>query len=168
MAGRKKILKRNNRYVLLVSLLVIVMSVILTGCSNKANIGYVDLNRVATESPQLKTLNDSFEKEYAPFAGQMEDLAKKKDSMSQDDYTKAAQDLQRKVYSVQQKYNAQRKSIMDKVLEQISKEKNLSAVTVKAVENMDPTAPEDNSVNIDGVVVQGGTDITDEVIQKLQ
>lgn len=156
------------RYILISSLLVIAMSVLLTGCSNKAKIGYIDIDRVATESPQLKTLNDAFEKEYKPYNDQMEDLAKKQDSMSKDDYTKAAQDLQRKASGVQQKYNAQRKAIVDKVMEQISKEKDLSAVTVKSSVGIDPTAPDDNAANIDGVVVQGGIDITDEVIQKLQ
>lgn len=161
-------MNQKMKYILMISLLIVGISVLLGGCSNKAKIGYIDISRVATESPQLKVLNDNFEKEYKPFTEQMEDLSKKQDSMSKEDYTKAVQDLQRKVYGVQQKYNAQRQALIDKILEQISKEKGLSAVTIKSSAGIDPTAPEENAASVDGVVVQGGIDVTDEVIQKLQ
>lgn len=158
----------HKKNVLFIALMVAAMSIFLTGCSNKANIGYVDLNRVIAESPQLKTINDNFEKEYKPYTVQMEDIAQKKGTMSDDDYKKAVQDLQRKVNGVQQKYTAQRKALMDKALGEISKEKSLSAVTAKSDVDVNPEAPEEAAVNTDGTVVQGGIDITDEVIKKLQ
>ncbi|WP_196591354.1 OmpH family outer membrane protein [Pectinatus frisingensis] len=161
-------MKHRMKMIFLAGAVIMVAAVLLAGCSNKAKIGYVDISRVAAESPQVQSLNQNFEKEYKPLADQMETLAKQQDSMSKEDYTKEVQQLQRKAYGIQQKYNAQRQDLVNKVLARISKEKGLSAVTTKASFAVDPEVPVENSVSVDGVVVDGGTDITDEVIQKLQ
>ncbi len=154
--------------IVIAALVVITASILLAGCTNKAKIGYIDASRVVAESPQIQTLNKKFEEEYKPLNDQMAELAQKQDSMSKEDYTKEVQQLQRKASGVQQKYNAQRQDLLNKVLAQISKEKSLSAVTIKSSEAVDTEGTADNAVSVDGVAVQGGTDITDEVIQKLQ
>ena len=60
-------------------------------------------------------------------------------------------------------YQSQLKNTMDKVLAEVSTEKELSAVVPKSLVRS-------NGMQIEkkDFVVQGGIDITDEVIQKLQ
>ena len=65
--------------------------------------------------------------------------------------------------NIQKEYKSQIKNTMDKVLAEVSTEKELSAVVPK-------TLVRSNGMQIQKqeFVIQGGIDITDEVIQKLQ
>ena len=73
---------------------------------------------------------------------------------SEEEMQKLQQQLQMKAAGVQQQYSTQIKSKVDAALDDVVKAKKLDTVV--------------NSNGKDGVVVSGGTDITDEVIQKLQ
>ena len=156
------------RRILLIVFITIAACFLLTGCSNKAKIGYIDIALVSTQSPQIKKINTDFENEYKKVNEQMEELVKKQGSMKPEDYTKEVQQIQRKAYGVQQKYNAKRRTVIDNVLAQISKEKGLSAVTIKSSVGLDPQGSKEDTARVDGVVVNGGIDITEEVIKKLQ
>ncbi|WP_196593086.1 OmpH family outer membrane protein [Pectinatus sottacetonis] len=160
-------MNQKMRKVLIIVAVTIAACFVLTGCSNNAKIGYVDLERVSNESPQIKNINKNFENEYKTVSKQMEDLMQKQGSMPKDEYTKEVGSLRRKAYGIQQKYTVQRQNLMNKVLAEIVKEKGLSAVTVKSSVGLDPEDASGNAATVDGVVVQGGIDITDEVIQKL-
>lgn len=149
------------------SLLTIVACVLLAGCSNKANIGYIDLSKIA-ECPQVKAINTEFEKEYAPLVGQMNELAQKQGSMAPEAYQKAVQDLQRKAMGIREKYASKRQSLIMNAVAEIAKEKNLSVVTVKSVAGINLQAPPQQSLVIEGTAVEGGTDITEDVVKKLQ
>ena len=83
--------------------------------------------------------------------------------MSEEDFKKAQADIQRQYQGLGMQYQSQLKNTMDKVLAEVSTEKELSAVVPK-------TLVRSNGMQIEkkDFVVQGGIDITDEVIQKLQ
>ena len=76
---------------------------------------------------------------------------------------KAQMDIQRQYQGLDMQYKSQVKNTMDKVLAEVSTEKELSAVVPK-------TLVRSNGMQVQKqeFVVQGGIDITDDVIQKLQ
>ena len=127
---------------------VFVMSLFLGGCSfGKTNIGVLDVNKVMTDSPQVKAYQDQLNTKGKELSDQLE---KDKASLSQEDFQthqKAAYD---EFMKVKQDLEGQIDSAIKQALEQVAKEKNLGVVVYK------------NSV------AQGGTDITDDVIKKMQ
>lgn len=124
-----------------------------SGCG-KANIGYFDGERIMKESPQLQSLVAEGNGKLADLQKQAADLSQKKDTMSEDDFKKAQTEQQTQISAVRQQYSAELKQKVDVAVEEISKNKKLDSVV-------------DNEGD-QKVVIQGGTDITDEVIQKLQ
>ena len=92
-----------------------------------------------------------------------QDLYNKKASMSDEDFKKEQMNIQRQYQGLDMQYKSQIKNTMDKVLAEVSTEKELSAVVPK-------TLVRSNGMQIQKqeFVIQGGIDITDEVIQKLQ
>ena len=115
-----------------------------TGCG-KVNIGYIDQSRIQNEAPQIKSSIEEMQNKL------QEAQAK---GTSEEEMQKLQQQLQMKAAGVQQQYSTQIKSKVDAALDDVVKAKKLDTVV--------------NSNGKDGVVVSGGTDITDEVIQKLQ
>ncbi|MDD3114392.1 MAG: OmpH family outer membrane protein [Anaerovibrio sp.] len=139
---------------------VVVMSVLCAaaftaGCG-KVNIGYVDQNRIQTEAPQVKTSIEEMQNKMTEVQQeaekQLQEAAAK--GTSQEDMQKLQQQMQMKAAGVQQQYGVQIKAKIDAAMDDIVKARKLDTVV--------------NSTGKDGVVVSGGTDITDEVIQKLQ
>ena len=115
-----------------------------TGCG-KVNIGYIDQSRIQNEAPQIKSSIEEMQSKL------QEAQAK---GTSDEEMQKLQQQLQMKAAGVQQQYSTQIKSKVDAALDDVVKAKKLDTVV--------------NSNGKDGVVISGGTDITDEVIQKLQ
>ena len=139
---------------------VVVMSVLCAaaftaGCG-KVNIGYVDQNRIQTEAPQVKTSIEEMQNKMTEVQQeaekQLQEAAAK--GTSQEDMQKLQQQMQMKAAGVQQQYGVQIKAKIDAAMDDIVKARKLDTVV--------------SSTGKDGVVVSGGTDITDEVIQKLQ
>lgn len=126
-----------------------------TGCG-KVNIGYVDQNRIQTEAPQIKTSLDEMQTKLTEV--QTEANTKLQEAAaggaSEEDMMKLQQEMQMKAAGIQQQYSVQMKAKVDAAMDDIVKTKELDTIL--------------NSNGKDGVVVSGGTDITDEVIQKLQ
>ena len=148
---------------LLAAALIAVTSIVSAGCGSETKLGYVDAERVMNEAPQIKAIRDDIDAKDKDLSAKADELNQKKDSMSPDDLKKAQADLQRQYQGLDMEYKSKVKNAMDKVLAEIAKEKDLSAVVPK------------DRVNSNGVqvqktplVVEGGIDITDEVIQKLQ
>ncbi|MFA6849826.1 MAG: OmpH family outer membrane protein, partial [Selenomonadaceae bacterium] len=83
-----------------------------------------------------------------------EQLAKDQTSMSKEDLKKEQTKAQAKIQGLQQRYSSELKTKVDAAVADIVKAKELDVVL-------------DNE-GADKSVVQGGIDITDEVIQKLQ
>ena len=119
----------------------------------QTQIGSVDVEKVMLEAPRVKTLmteadgkiketEEKFQQEY----GNKE--------MTEEENVKAQMEFQRKLEGINQAYATQIKSRMDVVIEEISHEKNIDVV----VRN-----PEDQKI-----LFQGGIDITQDVIKKMQ
>lgn len=147
----------------LVALVVALMTVFMTGCGNDTKLGYLDAERVMNEAPQIKTIRDNIDTKNKEIEAKEQDLYNKKASMSDEDFKKEQMNIQRQYQGLDMQYKSQIKNTMDKVLAEVSTEKELSAVVPK-------TLVRSNGMQIQKqeFVIQGGIDITDEVIQKLQ
>ena len=143
--------------------LVALMSVFMAGCGNDTKLGYLDAERVMNEAPQIKTIRDNIDTKNKEIEAKEQDLYNKKASMSDEDFKKEQMNIQRQYQGLDMQYKSQIKNTMDKVLAEVSTEKELSAVVPK-------TLVRSNGMQIQKqeFVIQGGIDITDEVIQKLQ
>ena len=147
----------------LVALGMALMSVFMAGCGNDTKLGYLDAERVMNEAPQIKTIRDNIDTKNKEIEAKEQDLYNKKASMSDEDFKKEQMNIQRQYQGLDMQYKSQIKNTMDKVLAEVSTEKELSAVVPK-------TLVRSNGMHIQKqeFVIQGGIDITDEVIQKLQ
>ena len=147
----------------LVAVVMALMSVFMAGCGNETKLGYVDAERVMNEAPQIKTIRENIDAKNKELETKEQDLYNNKASMSEEDFKKAQADIQRQYQGLSMQYQSQLKNTMDKVLAEVSTEKELSAVVPKSLVRS-------NGMQIEkkDFVVQGGIDITDEVIQKLQ
>ncbi len=138
---------------LLLLAMAFVMMFVVSGCG-KANIGYFDGERIMKESPQIQTLMTEGNAKLADLQKAAVELEQKKGSMSAEDFQKAQQEQQTQLMAIRQQYSSEIKQKVDAVVAEISKNKKLDSVV-------------DNEGG-QKVVVQGGIDITDELIQKLQ
>ena len=146
---------------MLVIALVTLMSVFMSGCGSETKLGYLDAERVMNEAPQIKIIRDNIDAKNKEIEAKETDLMSKKATMSDEEFKKAQMDIQYQGLDMQ--YKSQVKNTMDKVLAEVSTEKELSAVVPK-------TLVRSNGMQVQKqeFVVQGGIDITDDVIQKLQ
>jgi len=138
-------MKQVNKLALV--LVVVFVTALLGGCSTSANIGVVDVNKVMTESPKVKQYQEQLNVKGKEFSDQLE---KEKAALSPADFQKRQETVYGEFMKVKQEMETQVDTSIKQTLEQISKDKKLSVVLYK------------------NGVAQGGTDITDEVIKKLQ
>lgn len=135
----------------LVILLVVVfaLSVLASGCSSTGsqNVGVLDVNRVMSESPKVKGFQDQLNAKGKELS---DNLEKQKAGISADEYQKRQEAAYTEFTKVKQDLEGQIDASIKQTLEQVSKDKKLGVVLYK------------------NGVAQGGTDITDEVIQKMQ
>ena len=124
-----------------------------TGCG-KVNIGYIDQSRIQNEAPQIKSSIEEMQSKLQEVQQDGDKQLQEAQAKGTSDEEKLQQQLQMKAAGVQQQYSTQIKSKVDAALDDVVKAKKLDTVV--------------NSNGKDGVVISGGTDITDEVIQKLQ
>ena len=82
------------------------------------------------------------------------ELDGKKASMSDEDYQKAQMELRARMQAVNQQYSMEMRQKVENALADISKAKKLDVVLDSEKNNR--------------TVLQGGADVTDELIQKLQ
>jgi len=144
-------LRRKSIVILLMALAAVLL---ISGCG-KANIGYFDGQRIMKESPQIQSIVDEGNAALAAASkDNAEQLAKDETSMSDEDFKKEQAKTQAKIQGLQQRYSSELKTKVDAAVADIVKAKELDVVL-------------DNE-GADKSVVQGGIDITDEVIQKLQ
>ena len=145
-----KLTKKSRALLLLGVAAMFVMS----GCG-KAKIGYIDGDRIMKEAPQIQSLVEEGNAKIQQAQEDAEkDLAEKKGTMSDEDFQKAQADARRKVAGLNQSYSVQLKQKLDAALADVAKEKKLDAVV-------------DNQAQ-QKVVIEGGIDVTDDAINKLQ
>ena len=127
---------------------------VMSGCG-KAKIGYIDGDRIMKEAPQIQSLVEEGNAKIQQAQEDAEkDLAEKKGTLSDEDYQKAQADARRKVAGLNQSYSVQLKQKLDAALADVAKEKKLDVVV-------------DNQAQ-QKVVIEGGIDVTDDAINKLQ
>lgn len=127
------------------------------GCGS-VSIAYVDAPRVQQEAPQIKALIEDAQQKMndAKTAADADLKAKKESGMSDAELNQEMQKTAMKLQSQQQQIGLQIEQKMQAVIGEIVREKKYDVVVGQDAQN--------NAV----VVHQGGTDITDEVIAKLQ
>ena len=136
---------RKIKYLLLT--IMIVMTVVITGCGQNKNIGVIDIDKVVAESPKIKQLNEELMNKHKVIE---EKLNSDKTSLNETDFNNSKQ-------AAEDGFSAFRKDLSGKMeteiktnLEKVAKEKNLTVIIKK------------------NVTLQGGTDVTEDIIAKLQ
>ena len=136
----------------LAAVALITSSLLITGCG-EGQIGSVDVNKVMAEAPRVKTLMEEAQGKVNAEQQKFEQETSGKE-LTDEESLKIQMDFQRKLESINQAYAAQIKSRMDVVIEEISREKNIDVVIGNS---------EDQKI-----LFQGGIDITQDVINKMQ
>lgn len=137
---------KTRKWVLL--LMLIFTAALLGGCSaSSGTVGVVDVNKVMTESPKVKQFQEQLNAKGKELSDQLE---KEKATLSPADFQKRQETVYGDFMKTKQDMESQVDASIKQTLEQIAKEKKLGVVLYK------------------NGVAQGGVDITDEVIKKLQ
>lgn len=136
----------------LAAVALLASSLLISGCG-EGQIGYVDVSKVMAEAPRVKTLTEEAQSKVTEAQQKFEQENANK-QMSDEESLKAQMDFQRKLESINQAYASQIKSRMDVVIGEISREKNIDVVI--------------NNSSEQKILFQGGLDITQDVINKMQ
>ena len=146
---------KNKKRIIAAVMSVLCAAALFAGCG-KVNVGYVDQSRIQNEAPQIKSSMDEMQSKMAEVQQEAEQKFQEAaaSGASEEDMQKLQQQMQMKAAGVQQQYAIQIKAKVDAAMDDIVKAKKLDTVV--------------NSNGKDGVVVSGGVDITEDVIQKLQ
>ena len=124
------------------------------GCGEPENIGYVDQKKIMTEAPQMTALMEEGAKKVEDVENEMKSTIDNNQNMSDEDREKLLSQFERKLEGVNQAYSTQIKAKLDAVLSEICKEKNVTVVI--------------DNTGVQKILINGGMDLTDEVIKKLQ
>ncbi len=128
-------------------LMLVFATLLLSGCSSTGNVGVLDVNKVMTESPKVKQFQEQLNTKGKELGEQLE---KDKASMSPEEFQKKQEAAYGDFMKMKQDMEGQIDTSIKQTLDQVAKEKKLGVVLYK------------------NGVAQGGTDITEEVIKKMQ
>ena len=129
-------------------LLILVIGLLVSGCAGRNNaIGVVDMEKVATSSEKVKSLQTQMQEKIKLAA---EELDKDRQALQPEEFNKKKVAKDAELRGLSQKMQDELEQEVQKIMAEIAKEKNLGAVLVKQG------------------VDQGGVDITDEVIKRLK
>ena len=131
----------------LVAISMVIMAVVVSGCGQNKNVGVIDVEKVVTESPKIKVMNEELMAKHKEIE---EKLNADKTTLSEADFNNAKQAADTEFTALRKDLSGKMETEIKTNLEKISKEKNLSVIIKK------------------NVTVQGGVDVTDEMIAKLQ
>ena len=136
----------------LLMIVMIVATMFISGCG-EVNIGYLDGEKLM-DAPQIKSIRDEGETKLKEAELQIETELAAKPEASDEEKQKAQIAAQSKLMGIQQAYASQIKQKLDSALADIIKAKNIDVVV---------DSSEDRKI-----VHEGGIDLTEEVLQKLQ
>ena len=131
----------------LVAISMVIMAVVVSGCGQNKNVGVIDVEKVVTESPKIKVMNEELMAKHKEIE---EKLNNDKTTLSEADFNNAKQATDAEFTALRKDLSGKMETEIKTNLEKIAKEKNLSVIIKK------------------NVTVQGGVDVTDEMIAKLQ
>ena len=137
----------------LAAVTILATSLMLTGCG-QGQVGCVDINKVMEDAPRVKTLMAEAETKMKDAEQKFEQDKAAKPDMPQEELAKLQADFQRKISGINQATATQIRSRIDVVVGEISQSKNIDVVIINS-----PDQP---------VVFKGATDITQDVIKKMQ
>lgn len=141
-------MKKNTGKLVVLLLVAFALSILVSGCSSSAqNVGVLDVNKVMAESPKVKGFQDQLNAKGKELSDKLE---KEKAGISAEEYQKRQEVAYGEFVKIKQDLEGQIDASIKQTLEQVAKEKNLSVILYK------------------NGVAQGGTDITDEVIKRMQ
>lgn len=131
------------------------IAVMTAGCG-EVNIGYIDETRLNEECPQIKASTEEWQKKLEELQNttmqQLNDAAAK--GATQEEIGKIQQEAQMKAAAMNNDFQSQTRTKVDIAIDEVAKAKKIDTVVKSSKDNK--------------TVVSGGTDITDDVIQKLQ
>lgn len=137
---------RNQKLALLTLLLF--SAVLLGGCSSgNTAIGVFDVNKVMTESPKIKQFQEQLNTKGKELSDKLE---KEKAGISEQEFQKRQEAAYAEFLKGKQELETQVDTSIKQAIEQVAKEKKLGVVLYK------------------NGVAQGGVDITDDVVKKMQ
>ena len=131
----------------LVAISMVIMAVVVSGCGQNKNVGVIDVEKVVTESPKIKVMNEELMAKHKEIE---EKLNTDKTTLSEADFNNAKQAADAEFTALRKDLSGKMETEIKTNLEKIAKEKNLSVIIKK------------------NVTVQGGVDVTDEMIAKQQ
>lgn len=128
-------------------------SFFVTGCGSQANIGYIDSAKIM-DTPQIKAVLEEGQKKATEIQNEAAAKLENNPDWSEEERNNALSETQRKLVGISQAYNTQLRYKLDEAIQGISQEKNLDVVVDSSKEQP--------------IILHGGIDITNEVVQKLQ
>jgi outer membrane protein len=128
-------------------LMVVMMSVMVSGCFNAQKTGVVDVQRVMKDSAKVQQFQEQLNTSGKDLTQKLE---QEKGTLSAEQFQKRQQEVYADFVKQKQDLENQMDTLINQALADIAKEKGLSVVLYK------------------NNVAQGGIDVTDDVIQKLQ
>jgi outer membrane protein len=120
---------------------------ILTGCGRTGEFGYVDMQRIMQESPKVKEMREQITQKVQEFQTVSE---QEKKQLSAEEFAQKQQLRQSELMAYNNELDNQFKALLSQAMETVSREKKLGAVLIK------------------DSVLQGGVDVTDEILKKLE
>ena len=133
-------------------MITIVAAMLVSGCG-EVSIGYIDSEKLM-DAPQIKTIREEGETKLQEAEMKMiEDITAKQDAPDEEKQ-QVQMEAQRKLMGIQQAYSSQIKQKLDAALADIVKARKIDIVL---------DSSEDQKV-----IYEGGIDLTDEVLKKLQ
>jgi len=142
-------MKLARKNVMLLLVVFFVIAVATSGCAGVGgqNVGVFDVNKVMTESPKVKQFQDQLNAKGKELSDQLE---KDKPNLKPEEFQKRQEAAYGEFLKVKQDLESQIDASIKQAIDEIAKDKKLGVVLYK------------------NGVAQGGTDITDDVIKKLQ
>ncbi len=139
---------RNRKSLLLAVVVAVAAALLLGGCAGgQSAVGILDVNKVMSDSPKVKQYQEQLNTKAKELSDQLE---KDKASLSADEFQKKQEAAYGDFLKIKQDLEGQVDAAIKQSVDAVAKEKKLGVVLYK------------NSV------AQGGTDITDEVIKRMQ
>ena len=136
-----------NKKLVLVMAIIMSFSLLAAGCSGKtATVGVVDMEKVMKESPKVKTLQEQLTTKGKAIQDELDNDQK---TLSKEDFDKKQQAKYGEFMQLRQDLESQVEASMKQSMEEVAKEKNLGAILFKQG------------------VAQGGVDVTDDVLKKM-
>lgn len=125
---------------------VLAVSVLISGCSD-TKIGVVDINKVMADSPKVQQFEEKLKTDAQPLIDKLE---QEQANLSPEELDKRRMEVGTEIEKMKKDLSTELNTSMDKALADIAKEKSLSVVLYK------------------NGVAQGGIDVTEDVIKKMQ